>query len=49
MIRRLSDTPTTASGLKLLVEQQRVGLPLLHRTREDGHTEAFVLEASDDR
>ena len=45
----MSDTPTIASGLQLLVRQERLGLPLLHGTRADGHAEAFVLEALDDR
>jgi pSer/pThr/pTyr-binding forkhead associated (FHA) protein len=48
VIRRTSDTPTIASGLQLLVELERLGLPLLHRTRADGFAEAFVLEAEDD-
>jgi pSer/pThr/pTyr-binding forkhead associated (FHA) protein len=49
VLRRTSDTPTIASGLQLLVSQERLGLPLLHRTRSDGHVEVAVLEAGDDR
>ena len=49
VLRTVSDTPTIASGLQLLVRQERLGLPLLHRTRADGHVETFVLEALDDR
>jgi pSer/pThr/pTyr-binding forkhead associated (FHA) protein len=49
VVHCVSDTPTIASGLQLLVAQERLGLPLLHRTREDGHAEVFVLEATDDR
>jgi predicted component of type VI protein secretion system len=45
----VSDTPTIASGLQLLVAQERLGLELLHRTRQDGHAEIFVLEATDDQ
>ena len=47
--RRLSATPTVAAGLKLVVECERLGLPMLHRTRVDGYVELFVLEALDDR
>jgi predicted component of type VI protein secretion system len=49
VLRRTSDTPTIASGLQLLVALERLGLPLLSRTRADGHVEAFVLESADDR
>jgi pSer/pThr/pTyr-binding forkhead associated (FHA) protein len=49
VLRRISDSPTIASGLQLLVSHERLGLPLLHRTRADGHVEVYVLEATDDR
>ena len=44
-----SDTATPAAGIKLLIEHERLGLPLLHRTRADGHLELFALEATDER
>jgi DNA-binding CsgD family transcriptional regulator len=47
--RRLSASPTVAAGLKLVVECERLGLPMLHRTRVDGFLELFVLEPPDDR
>ena len=49
MQRHLAATPTVAAGLKLIVECERLGLPMLHRTRSDGYVELFVLEPSDDR
>ncbi len=49
MQKGLSETATPASGMKLLIEHERLGLPLLHRTRRDGHLELFVLEATDNR
>jgi pSer/pThr/pTyr-binding forkhead associated (FHA) protein len=49
VLRRTSDTPTIASGLQLLVATERLGLPMLSRTRSDGFVEAFVLESTDDR
>lgn len=47
MQRHRSETASAASGTQLLIEQERHGLPLLHRTRADGHVEAFVLEDDD--
>jgi predicted component of type VI protein secretion system len=44
-----SDTATPAAGIKLLIEHERLGLPLLHHTRADGHLELFALEAADER
>ena len=44
-----SDSPTPAAGIKLLIEHERLGLPLLHRTRADGHVELNVLQPDDDR
>ena len=38
--RHLAATPTVAAGLKLIVECERLGLPMLHRTRADGYLEA---------
>ncbi len=49
MQRRLSASPTVAAGLKLVVECERLGLPMLHRTRADGFLELFLLDAADDR
>jgi pSer/pThr/pTyr-binding forkhead associated (FHA) protein/DNA-binding CsgD family transcriptional regulator len=48
MQRGLSETATPASGMKLLIDHERLGLPMLHRTRADGFVEVFVLEPGDD-
>jgi DNA-binding CsgD family transcriptional regulator len=45
----VSESATVASGLQLLVTLERLGLPLLQRTRVDGFAEVVVLEAGDDR
>ncbi|MDA0160586.1 FHA domain-containing protein [Solirubrobacter ginsenosidimutans] len=44
----VSESATVASGLQLLVTLERLGLPLLQRTRGDGFAEVVVLEAGDD-
>ncbi|MDO9352111.1 MAG: FHA domain-containing protein [Solirubrobacteraceae bacterium] len=48
MQRHRSETASAASGTQLLIELERHGLPILHRTCADGRVEAFVLEATDD-